>query len=197
MTSALEHFIPQADARERHAVTVRAPVEVVSRAARSFSLMSIRPVRAIVRLRAAFLGGDPPTTSSRPLVEEALESGWGTLVDRPGELVAVGAVCEPWRANVVFRRVPADRFAAFAEPGLVRIAWTIETVPLGPALTRLATETRAAATDAAARRTFRRYWRWARFGIVAIRWLVLPAIRRRAEAEWNAASRLPSAAGPG
>ena len=31
-----------------------------------------------------------------------------------------------------------------------------------------------------------RYWRWARFGIIAIRLLLLPAIRRAAEREWAA-----------
>ena len=49
----------------------------------------------------------------------------------------------------------------------------------------LATETRAVATDAEARARFRRYWRWARFGIVAIRWFMLPAIRREAERAWR------------
>ena len=38
--------------------------------------------------------------------------------------------------------------------------------------------------DALAR--FHRYWRWARFGIVAIRYLLLPAVRRTAEARWAA-----------
>ena len=41
------------------------------------------------------------------------------------------------------------------------------------------------ATDPDARQRFLRYWRWARFGIVLIRWLMLPAIRRQAEAEFN------------
>jgi hypothetical protein len=31
-----------------------------------------------------------------------------------------------------------------------------------------------------------RYWRWARFGIIAIRLLLLPAIRREAERRWAA-----------
>ncbi|HET9325310.1 MAG TPA: hypothetical protein VFQ05_00900 [Candidatus Eisenbacteria bacterium] len=31
---------------------------------------------------------------------------------------------------------------------------------------------------------FRSYWRWARFGIVTIRILLLPAIRRETERRW-------------
>jgi hypothetical protein len=63
----------------------------------------------------------------------------------------------------------------------VKIAWTIETEPAGEALTRLRTETRVEPTDESARRKFRRYWRRFGVGIVAIRWLGLPAIRREAE----------------
>jgi hypothetical protein len=29
-----------------------------------------------------------------------------------------------------------------------------------------------------------RYWRWARFGIIAIRLFMLPAVRREAERRW-------------
>jgi hypothetical protein len=55
---------------------------------------------------------------------------------------------------------------------------------LGPARTRFVHETRVVATDDEARRRFLRYWRWARFGIVTIRYLMMPAVRRRAEARW-------------
>jgi hypothetical protein len=41
------------------------------------------------------------------------------------------------------------------------------------------------ATDEPARTRFRRYWRWARFGIVAIRLLLLPAVRDAAVRTWR------------
>jgi hypothetical protein len=63
----------------------------------------------------------------------------------------------------------------------VKIVWTLEAEPLGLALTRFRTETRVLATDEEARRKFRSYWRWARFGIVLIRLLMLPSLRREAE----------------
>ncbi len=67
----------------------------------------------------------------------------------------------------------------------VKIGWTLEAAALGPALTRFAQETRAVATDEQARIKFRRYWRWARFGIIAIRLLMMPAVRRAAERRWT------------
>ena len=69
-------------------------------------------------------------------------------------------------------------------------AWTLEAEPVGHAMSRFASETRAVATDEAARARFLRYWRWARFGIVAIRWLMLPAVRREAERRFRERTRL-------
>ena len=115
--------------------------------------------------------------------------GWGVLAREPGRCFVAGARCQPWLGDVVFTPVSPAEFAAYAEPNQVKIAWTLEVESLGPDSSRLATETRAVATDEAARKRFRGYWRWARFGIVAIRWLMLPAIRRQAERDWRRTSR--------
>ena len=77
-------------------------------------------------------------------------------------------------------RVESDR---------VKIAWTLEAEPLGAELTRFTTETRAVATDESARNKCRRYWRLFGIGIVGIRWLLLPAIRREAERRWASSRR--------
>jgi len=123
------------------------------------------------------------------MLRELLELGWGILVDQPGRLIVGGAACQPWKADVVFRPIAADRFARYDEPDHVKIVWTLEAEPVGPGLTRYASETRAVATDALARAKFRRYWRWARVGIVAIRLLLLPAVRREAERRWRRAGQ--------
>jgi hypothetical protein len=116
-----------------------------------------------------------------------LALGWGCLADEPGHVFVAGAACQPWQADVVFSPIAPEQFAAYAEPDQVKIAWTLEAEALGPALTRFATETRVVATDAQARAKFRRYWRRFRIGIVMIRRLLLPAIRRRAEQQWRSA----------
>jgi len=71
-----------------------------------------------------------------------------------------------------------------SEPDQVKLAWAREVTEVAPDVSRLAQETRAVATDAAARAKFLRHWRWAHFGIVAIRLLMLPAVRREAERRW-------------
>ena len=184
--SPLDPFIPEPDIDERFAIRIRAPAPLVLEVAAGIDLQSLPLVRLIFRLRERLMGASPPPRAAQGLLPELLGLGWGLLIDRPGRLIAGGAVCQPWVADVVFRPIPPDRFAAYADPGQVKIAWTFEAEPLGSEVARFKTETRAAATDPAARARFRRYWRWARFGIVAIRLLLLPAVRREAERRWRA-----------
>ena len=102
------------------------------------------------------------------------------LAELPGEVV-VGAVTKPWEANVTFRAVPADQFAAFDEPGYVKIVWTLRADAIGDSESLLRTETRAIATDATARARFRRYWSFLSPGIILIRWAILAPVKRNAE----------------
>lgn len=182
----IERFVPSPDIRERFQTDIRAPRDLVMEVASSFDLQSIRLVRAIFWFREKIMRVHR-AAPRRPqgLLEEMRGLGWGTLLERPGEVIVCGATCQPWLADVRFTAIPADRFAGYAEPNRVKIAWTLEAEALGPAITRFAHETRAVGTDAEARRRFRRYWRWARFGIVAIRWLLLPAVRAEAERRWR------------
>jgi hypothetical protein len=187
VSSPLDSFIPEADIRERFENTVQAPGQLVMEAACSFDLQSLRLVRAILRLRELLLRASPPAPRTpQGLLAETRNLGWGLLAETPGRLIVCGAVCQPWLGDVVFTPLPPERFRSYAEPGKVKIAWTLEADPIGPETTRFGHETRAVATDAEARHRFRRYWRWARFGIVGIRWLLLPAIRREAEGRWRA-----------
>lgn len=164
---------------------VRAPAETVFATAETFDLQSLLLIRSIIRLRQLFLGSTPVVRKPRAFLQEALEMGWGLLAQESGRLFIAGAHCQPWLADVTFTPVPAREFSSYFEPNCVKIAWTLEVEPQSPTSARLATETRALATDDEARRQFRRYWRWARFGIVAIRWFMLPAIRRQAERTWK------------
>ena len=180
---SIERFLPRAPYAERHEILIEAPADVVFEAACNLDLQSLPLVRWIFRMRSWFMGGAEPPRDAfrRGLRAETAALGWETLALEPGRELVCGAVAQPWLGNVVFRGVPAERFAAFAEPDLVKIVWTLEAEPLGPSLTRFRTETRAAPTDAGAARKFQRYWRWAGFGIVLIRWLLLPALRRECQ----------------
>lgn len=188
MHSLIDRFIPHADVRERHEIIVCAPTAVVLDVARNFDLQSIPLVRAIFWLRAKLMGAKVPGAAPQGLVADTVRMGWGVLYDEPGRVFIAGAACQPWQADVIFTSIPPGRFATFAEPDRVKIVWTLEAVAEGPAVTRFATETRVCATDEQARGKFRRYWRVFGFGIVMIRWLLLPAVRRHAERRWRETS---------
>jgi hypothetical protein len=184
--SLLARFIPEPNVRERFETTILAPAEVVMDVAGNFDMQSLLPVKAIFRLREKLTGAAPVARQPQGILAETRALGWGVLDEQPGRYVICGARCQPWLPDVTFTPIAADRFVAYADSDQVKIAWTLEAQPLDQNTTRFAQETRAVATDAQALRKFRRYWRWARFGIIAIRLLMLPAVRRAAERRWRA-----------
>jgi len=182
--ASLDRFIPRYDVRERFETTIRAPAHVVMEVASSFDMQSPRLARAVFWMREKALGGHATPRRRQGILEETKALGWGLLAQEPGRMVICGARCQPWLADVTFSAIEPGEFEDYSEPDQVKIAWTLEAAPLGPDVTRFAQETRAVATDEPARAKFLRYWRWARFGIVAIRLLLLPAVRRTAERRW-------------
>lgn len=187
--SPLDRFFSNTDLSERHETTVRAPAALVYETARAIDLRSLWLVRRLFWLRGKVLGAkETGTIWSRGFVDEALAAGWGVLSAEPGRLFIAGAECQPWVPDVVFTAVSPESFSGFSEPDRVKIAWTLEVQPVGESVTRLITETRAVATDAEARRKFRRYLRVFKVGILAIRLTMLPAVRRQAERRWRGAT---------
>jgi hypothetical protein len=183
--SVLDRFIAHSDIRERFETTIRAPAPLVMRIASEFDMQSVPAVRAIFRLREMLLRSKPRSArTAQGILEETTGLGWSILCEQPGRLVAVGARCRPWLADVEFHGIAPHEFAAYCEPDQVKIAWTLEAEEVSQNVTRFAQETRAVATDPEARAKFLRYWRWARFGIVGIRLLMLPGVRRAAERQW-------------
>jgi hypothetical protein len=184
----LDRFMPVYDVAERHHIDVAAPAEIAFAAACEQDLMALPVVRAIFKTRELVLGAEPDGAADRPraLLAMTKSIGWGVLADVPGREIVMGAVTQPWHANVVFRPLPPAEFLAFDEPGYVKIAWTLRADSTGPNDSVFRTETRVVTTDPTARRKFR--WYWARFspGIRFIRWLSLGPVRRVAERQSRA-----------
>ena len=178
----LHRFMPSYEIVERHHVRVSAPASVTLSAARETDLHASPIARAIFRAREVILGATPDQVERpRGLLAEMQSRGWGVLAEVPGREVVVGAVTQPWEANVTFRALPPEEFAAFREPGYVKIVWTLRADPIGPHASIFRTETRAVATDATARARFRTYWSFVSPGIIAIRWVLLGPVKREAE----------------
>lgn len=122
MSALLDSFVPNPDIRERHETVVHAPADLVLQVARNLDTQSIPFVRAIFWLRTRILRAkSPPPRRGTGTVASAQGAGWGVLIDQPGRAYVSGAACQPWKADVVFLPIPAERFVAYAEPDRVKI----------------------------------------------------------------------------
>ena len=184
----LDRFIPVYDIVERHHIRVAAPADVTFSAACNIDMQRSPVIRAIFRAREMILGSEPDT-AARPheLLAWAKSLGWAVLADVPNREVVMGAVTQPWEADVVFRPLSPEAFTTFNEPGFVKIAWTLRADATTATESVFRTETRAIATDGTARAKFRRYWSFLSPGIIVIRWTMLQPLK--AEAERRAAVR--------
>ena len=185
----LDTFMPEYDIVERHRIQVRASATVTFRAAAEIDVEASPIIRAIFRTRELVMRAHP----TRPRAPQGLLSamrtiGWGVLAEIPGREIVMGAVTQPWKADVVFRPLPPAEFAAFAEPGFVKIVWTLRADPVDESTSIFRTETRAIPTDSLSRARFRRYWSFVSPGIVAIRWLLLRPVKRHAERRGDVAA---------
>jgi hypothetical protein len=181
----LDDFLSDYDVNEVHSTRVAAPPEAVLAAARSVTprevpllvvLMALRRLPAAIARRSWRASRRP---LDAPLLDEFTRGGFFVLADRPDELV-LGVVGRFWTADGGVRRLAPAEFAVFDEPGFAKavVNFHASAVPGGSLLT---TETRIRATDEAARRSFRRYWRVVMPGSAAIRRAWLRALRKRAE----------------
>lgn len=177
----LDHFMPRYDVVERHHIKVRAPAAVTMQAAYEMDLSRSRLAHAIFKGREVLLGASGRTASAPGLVADMRAIGWGVLAEMPGRELVMGGVTTPWVANPVFRAIPPHAFAAFAEPDLVKIAWTLRADRLDDRTSMFRTETRAVATDAGARWKFRWYWACLSPGIWLIRRAMLRPLKADAE----------------
>jgi hypothetical protein len=178
----LDRFMPTYEIVERHHIRVAAPADVTLAVAREVDLQGSPVVRTIIRAREVILGARPDDRPRpRGLLAETQSLGWGVLAEVPKRQIVVGAVTKPWEANVTFRALTPDQFAAFNEPGYVKIAWTIRADAISETESVFRTETRAIATDPNARARFRRYWSFLSPGIIVIRLALLDPVRKEAE----------------
>jgi hypothetical protein len=139
----LDELLPDADVVTSHERLVAAPPELAFAAALGVPVAPDRLTVALFRARGLPRGGN---------VEGALRGlGFAELERTPTRLV-LGAAGRPWspRSRLV-------RWQSYG-PGQVRMALELVAEPAGEGRSRLRTETRVGAADAAARRAFRRYW---------------------------------------
>jgi len=201
--SLLDLYMPEYEVVDRHHLRVAAPAAITFAAACEMNLSKSPIVRAIFRTRELAFGcfgcaasiarrelpacchaaGSHQNEESQQqgLLADLKTQGWGVLAEVPGHEIVFGAVTQPWTASPVFRALPPDEFAAFHEPGYVKIAFTLRADPLDASASVARTETRVVTTDAVAREKFRSYWSLVSPGVVLVRRTLLRGLKNDAE----------------
>ena len=165
VSDALDSLIPTPGLREFDDVDVALPIAEAWEIVRHADLGDSAILRALFAIRTA-----PSRLSRRhpeplelcldDLTSTEEQPGFSVLVDDPPHSVAVGAIGTVWRPEIAFVHVAdADEFAAFSDPGYVRVAWSIALTPVDGATTRITVEVRVDATDRTSWKRFRRYFR--------------------------------------
>jgi len=159
----IDRLMPVWEFDERHEVDVAATPAQIFEAIRAVRSDDIRLFNTLTTIRRGGRGGRENILNpshNAPILDVALRSGFFVMADdSPSEIVIGTTVIRPHRA------IAAMNFLV---------------VPHG-STSRLITETRVHATDAAARRRFAVYWRIIHPGSDLIRRGWLEAIKRRAE----------------
>jgi hypothetical protein len=183
----LDRYLPAYDVVLTEHLVVEAPPAAVFAAARSFDFLTTdaKMVTALMSLRTvpARLSGRPTATPSTLMLatDADILPGWVNLGETPGRELVFGAVGTFWKADIEWLDVPAEKFAAFAEPGWGKIACHLLVRPDGPGRSILSYECRTATTDLASRKQMSRYWWLIRPFVAYILRAVLRTIRGNAE----------------
>ena len=168
--SLVDKWMPVHEVAEVHDARIAAPVAATWAAIEALDFQKSAIVRTIFRSREILLGASPqPAAAPTRMLDQLRAGGWTVLEELPGREIVLGTVTQPWKADVVFRAIPRDAYAAFDSADYVKIVISFAADSLGPAESRFRTETRVLTTDAAARAKFRRYWAFLSPGIILIR----------------------------
>ena len=167
----LDELVPTWDATRVEHRVVDAPRPVVFAAAREVDFLDVpREVPAVRGLFAVRAAGEravatvrrpapapPSDPSTMRLSDLGAHGEWVGLGERADTEIAFGAVGRFWAGETTWRAIDASAFAGFDEPGCARIGCNLSFREYGHR-TLVSYEARTVATDAEARRAFRRYW---------------------------------------
>jgi hypothetical protein len=161
--TALQRLIPLPHLLEIDRIDVAAQAADVWDSVRQGELSRSTLVRALFRLRSLAsrkTAGEPRSIRIDSLHSSPEHPGFQILVDEPPHELAVGAIGKVWKLDIPFVHVgDGESYAAFSQPGFVKVAWAIRVLPRGGQKSHVELEVRVAATDEASWRRFRRYFR--------------------------------------
>ena len=181
---AIDEYAPDFHFRERHETTIAATPERIYDAIRTVSADEITLFQTFTWIRRFGRSGPENILNApehQPILDVATKTGFLLLQDQPAREIVIGTVVvAPPGTAQRDRFTPAD-YKQLALPGFAKATMNFRLEPAAGGTTKLVTETRVFATDAAALQRFTPYWRAIFPGSAILRMTWLRAIKSRAE----------------
>ena len=174
----IDDFLPSYDVRKRYHTIVRAPVDKVYAAVHRLDLSQARLSMFLLWLRGIPTGISAPSCFT---LDDFLKMRFILLGEKPNEELLLGLVGRFWTLSGELRRLDAEGFRKFNEPGFAKATWNFSLTERADSSVLLETETRVYCTDDTSRRRFRLYWLLVGPFSGLIRREVLQAVRQNAE----------------
>lgn len=186
----IDEFLPNYEVATHHFIEINAPIEDVYRVVRDLDFGGSSLARFLVWVRnaPARLRGEQALGLT---LDDLLGLGFVLLADEAPRELVLGFVGEFWTASGGLKRLDPAAFRAFVMPGYAKAVMNFAVIGLEDGRTRLTTESRAQCFDEASRRKFQRYLLFTNHLRGVLRWSILRACKRRAEA-----AALPRATAP-
>lgn len=179
--SLIDDFLPVYEIATHHHIDIAAPIEEVYALVRHLDFGGSRLARGIVWIRnvPARLRGEEALGLT---IDDLLDLGFILLADEPPRELVLGFVGEFWTASGNLIELEPAEFLGFARPGCAKAAMNFAVSGLEDGRTRLTTESRAQCSDEASRRKLERYIFFTNHLRGLLRWSILRACKRGAEA---------------
>jgi len=134
------------------------------------------------RIARRWRGEPQPSTPESVTFGAMTKQGpqWVVLAEAQDVELVIGAVGRFWHKDYGTRAITEAEFIPFNEPGFAKLAISLSVRAAGAGAI-LRYEARTATTDEAARRTFRRYWRFIGTGVGIVMRRVVRRIKHEAE----------------
>lgn len=182
--SLLDEFTPVYDYYEKHSQGIRATPEKTYTVLKKITPSEIPFLSLIpkIPLLPRRIANPELFTGSRPLLQQALSSGFMMLAENPNEEFVMGRIAQFWKlhCSASIEITNAQDFIDSNPPDYAKAAINFRVQESGIG-SRLSTETRIYATDRKARRDFGVYWAIIHPGSSLVRQIWLNAIKKRAE----------------
>lgn len=162
--TALDFVLPTPRELETDFVDLAVPPERAWEIVRHADFARLGLARALFGLRtlpARLRGHEPEEVhlGIDQLGSSKERPGFQILRDDPPREIVVGAIGKVWKVEIPFVHVAnAEEYAAFSEPGFIKVAWALRVSPLGQQDSRVTLEVRVDATDEEAWGAFSRYF---------------------------------------